>query len=827
MRKGSSTSAPIVGVLAIIGFLFWVLSQVWLYLVIGAASAATLWMVWVLARNFRAGAATTRLVPVAGPQAVAPPNEPFRPVLVVDPKVFDDPALTKAAALRTFAAWTRSLPMAPTDPSELVRSIDLRIRIVGRTVSEIADRKVEWKEALYSGSAIATEPKMAADVVDPWAFSTDALRTASRYVASCTSCSGSSEIACPSCSGATRVTCSNCQGSGKAYGIAANGSRRLMNCKTCARKGSLECSSCSTGRVRCPNCKGTGRKERWLEIVETSRSEVRMAPDDEHTRAFPWGADGTAASPQELDSDAKVLTETTSPGALSKNQIADLVDRSWLDAHWRSVQPKLRPSERVQAQTLLMLEVPSIELAYALAGVAPTVISFEGRRMLAPPASRDSQFSTRARRIQTARYALIGLALIIPLAYLLRGSYFRNGWLAALLLCSAGSATALYYFLSEFTLGRRAAHRWAATTALGTLLLCGFAVGAEPSARAAKRYLSSGQVERARTELMALGHPDEASRSQIWADLHVIDVSRSDDAMVARNAAAMIPATLPQRAVANRRLYDLTEQTVLRDLATRQSATAKSVLTSVTSTIQDGSGTSELVPKLSELTARVADEEYSECMTDECRWTAAMGATRAASSQQRSHRLDEIRARVLEALTLQSRPGESPLSKIQRLDATLRLGRFFQHVEGDVALGTKASEAVVTATEERTTIPLINAEPAVVGALLGVSAVPGARSIGTATSSVAGYCSMRGGRCAGMYIVGSDKDGRVLNDSLHADAATRLLSQAVGRHAALPDPPTQGGRSATATRTHVGAVPILARWRDAQLVELRVGDATP
>jgi hypothetical protein len=601
-----------------------------------------------------------------------------------------------------------------------------------------------------------------------------------------------------------------------------------MNCKVCARAGSLACSSCSNGKVRCPDCLGAGRKERWLDLVETTRSDVQLEPDGEQTCAFKWGSDGTVASSREIESDAKVVAEFTSRGPVSKDAIATVVGSDWLEANWKNIQPKLLASERVRAQTIWVLEVPSIELAYSLGGAAPTVIAFEGRRMLAPPPSIDGQFAARARKLQTTKYVVLALSLAVPVAYLVRGRYFWNGWLLGIAACAAFLGACVYGFLRESTLGALTARRWAGAVAVGALLVCGLAVGAEPSVRAARRYLSAGQTAKARAELLALGAQNEPSRAQVWADLALAEALASNDLPTVAQLTGAIPAGFSQRAIATQRLYDQASQAILRDLSAQHPAQASALLALVTPTIQASPSASEFTAKLGELQARAHDEEFAQCSQDECRWAAAKQAVRVAPSTERTQRMEGLRSRIVDELTARTQSGEPALARIARLDSVLRLGRALEQGEGDRDLNEKARAAVASATDERGKIAMLGADSGVVAALLGVAAAPGAHLLTTVVSSVAVFCSMRGGKCTGVYIVGSEKGARALNDSNRAGTTTRLLSQSLGRTVSLPDPPKPSGDSApTTSKWRENGVTILARWSETQLIELRVGDATP
>ena len=239
--------------------------------------------------------------------------------------------------------------MAPRDPSAAVRSLELRFRQIGRLVSDVAERKVEWRETAYAGATPSSAPPISAETADPWAMPPEALRSASHHIANCDRCSSRGSVSCASCNGTTKAKCAECNGAGKMYGYASNGSRRLLNCKSCKGKGEIKCTACTKGQVQCPACHGSGRLERWLDVVETFRADVQIEPDGELTRAFTWGTDGTPSTRSEIETDAKIACEMSSPGLLSRADLARSVSQEWLNANWERLQPKVHDGDAQRA----------------------------------------------------------------------------------------------------------------------------------------------------------------------------------------------------------------------------------------------------------------------------------------------------------------------------------------------------------------------------------------------------------------------------------------------------------------------------------------------
>lgn len=822
MGRRSGIGGSAFGALVLVGFIAWVLSQIWAYLLVGVAIALGTWITWMITRNLRSGAAP-RMVAVDAPRTAPAPIQQYSSLEPIDRAVFDDTVMAEAAALKVFNTWMRQLPAAPADGSELVRSLELRTRHIGRLVSEVAHRKVVWREAPYSGSEPVTAPRVHPEAVDPWATDEEELKQTSRYIASCERCTSDGTVTCGACRGTTQVQCSACNGAGKAYGYASNGSRRLMNCKTCRGKKELKCTGCEGGKVTCSACHGNGCSERWLEMEEFQRGDVQVEPDGDVTRAYRWGTDGVVASRQEVEADAKILEEIAAEGPLSPEILASKIPNIWLERHWRKIQPKLQIGERVRAQSFLLLEVPTVEVAYSLPGKTPTVISFEGCRMLAPPPSLDPFLVARAERLRLARYALAGLSLIVPIAYLFRGAYFRTGWVLGLSISVVALAALVYAFAHEATLGRRTAKRWGFSALVAATAACAFAIGAEPSVRDAQRYIARGKLTEARTELTALGHAEDGRHAQLWADLHLAEVLKTQDVAVAASEAARISLDHPQRVIANRHLLGLVSGSVATLLSQHQPDRAAATLEKATSVLA-----ALPTADLKELQARVADESYVQCSTEACRWKAALDAYHLARTTARARRLSEARAKVIAALGGRPKTDEPVLARLERLDATITLSEAVEgETQEDTELKAKAHEATEWVRAERGKIPILGAEREVAATLFGVPANKGTPTIGSRRDGVAVLCAMRGERCVGVYIAALSS-AVALNDPRHAESTTAVLAQAVGSKVRMPEPPQpRGGTAPTSSRWREAGTPITARWCGQDLVELRVGNAEP
>ncbi|EAU65812.1 hypothetical protein STIAU_6231 [Stigmatella aurantiaca DW4/3-1] len=211
------------------------------------------------------------------------------------------------------------------------------------------------------------------------------------------------------------------------------------------------------------------------------------------------------------------------------------------------------------------------------------------------------------------------------------------------------------------------------------------------------------------------------------------------------------------------------------------------------------------------------------CVGSDCRW-------KAAREQQEAVKQQRVQAReaLMKTLIPSTREGESDLVWLQRVDQVLAGVEAAAKLPGDRELAARALDASNWAREERGKLALVGAERALVLQLLHLPAAPSARIITLESDTVQLHCAMEGERCVGVYLVGRDKAGRVLNAPAQAEETAALLSQALGQSVPLPTPPArEGTRGPTTSTWKVGTVPVVARWRNSDLMELRVGDLKP
>ncbi|MFP2923844.1 hypothetical protein ACLESO_01250 [Pyxidicoccus sp. 3LG] len=529
-----------------------------------------------------------------------------------------------------------------------------------------------------------------------------------------------------------------------------------------------------------------------------------------------------------MDADAKLLGEVDSRGALSRQRAASLLPEDWLEANWQKLQLQPGPRERILRQLFQVFEVPSVQIAYSIGDVPPTTIHLEGRRMLAPPVSADRQFAERARKVSVARAILLMLVIGIPLAYLFRGFYFWNVWVGAMVLGLGASAFLADRFVRGWTLRRAGSRRWAMGAAIAAALSAGMALLAEPRLDTAEGHLAVGRLDDARRELDALGKPDAPSHQRVWTALHFAHALQGKTVEDISRDALQLPEGSQERATVNRRLYELTRDRVLRYLEQKDLTAAMAVLATAAPALRQASAGSFSSTEFTELSAHVHDAEYSSCATEVCRWKSAGEAVRDATTPERDQRLARARAALVERFTPAPRPKAQTLEWLRYLDQTVGIVTELGETPTDEALRARAKQAAAWAWNERLSIPFVGSDRAVVAQLLKLESSGATSIVTTSRVGVTLYCSMKGERCTGAYVVGSDKGRRVLNSPALAASTAELLSRALGHPSELPAPPKRvGGKAPTMSTWKDGKVTIVARWNDADLMELRIGDAKP
>ncbi|HEU4407600.1 MAG TPA: hypothetical protein VFS43_20205 [Polyangiaceae bacterium] len=221
------------------------------------------------------------------------------------------------------------------------------------------------------------------------------------------------------------------------------------------------------------------------------------------------------------------------------------------------------------------------------------------------------------------------------------------------------------------------------------------------------------------------------------------------------------------------------------------------------------------------LRAQAYDLAFVACADDPCRLDASTKAHAAAPTPERASRAGRLRGQLAEALTLHALGGEPTVTRLRRLGSLASLATELAGA-ADPAIRAKARAALDFADAERAKVPLIGNDDGVASELLGPLRPKGPGVSWVELDGVETFLVLDARRkCRGVYAVGR-RGSRPLPSSGRW-TADRLLSQALGRPAALKKPAAADGTVQWAQ----GPTPVVVRWREGRPIEMRVGDAAP
>lgn len=725
-------------------------------------------------------------------------------------------------------AWGRSVFGGPRNLTRLVVGLpEVRDEIIERVFTRVVRREIGEAFA-PTRETRTTRARVDSSAIDPFAYTNETLRADSEYVRQCPPCGASGSVRCSRCSGTGTMRCGDCNGSGKELKYYKTRSPKLINCKRCRAAGTVRCADCTgSGAVTCASCHGSGHVLSWLTISQTDHAHVILSPDSAVIAGHPVLAENRELVPADVAAFA-VTEQAVNDGPLAaaggsepyRNAEAALVQD-----HLSRVNPRL---ERVTRQQYLKLAVVRRDVKYEMCGVAGTLV-LSGRDLT--PSTTPEALRPVKRRLYAWAGAVVLVAAVLAV---IRGSLLGSSAYFDDARGLTGVVTAFGVVLSVPTFGgllrawRGGRRFWPMQSAIKVGLiaigLCAVAdagVGllTRPSAREVQAALAKGDVARARTVVDALKEQSDDAPSTLDAEDRVRlaeskalkgdDQLKVLDAVAARGGSSANEAALAARADRLKIVDD--------ELAAKRSADALESLDRwFTKSNTDG--------EIAEDRARAHEVAHAACATDVCRLAESTQARQAHPTSQRTAQLDKDRASVNAALDPKQLNSKDTLERLRQA-RTLRdtANEAIKEFPTDSELVAMARASKATAEAERSKITLLRSPMPVVEELLESPSQPDGKGVAhVACDGVTVYVALDDAqRCSGLYAVGSGGQRSYVSNQWPAD---RLLSQAVG-HSAKLHQPTQGAQ-ASATWYESG-YPVVARWRDGNLIELRIGDATP
>lgn len=464
-----------------------------------------------------------------------------------------------------FVRWVAGQTAVPRAPASLIEHVELSHDYAGLLDTEVAGRRVVWRWLPAAARTRPTTAALAQADVDCWTIEPASLRQRSVHIAVCHGCAGEKKHRCGACAGGGKVICGACNSQRKAYGYAANGAYRLLNCTVCRGRGEVDCAQCRRGIAVCSTCAGEGRLQRWMEIESWQRAVSNVHPVV-IARQFAWGDSPTNEA---LARDGEVLAELDAPHLLSADALGG-VSPEWLDV----LKLVTTEEERIVRQRLRIVRIPTHQVHYRL-GDEEDRVTFSGLRHIDPIALPNAAFDRRATRLRMLRVILVMLAIVIAVASLARGAFYRSvSTLLSLLACSA-SLVAIDFAAADWTAARLHTPARLVVAAACLLVAMIFAIVALPRVAHAQKLIAAGRLDDAEEELHALRG---AAAPSILADLHLEQVRRATTIEAAKRVLAEIPQTLPQYALASGRFDQLVLSTAREDARRRQWSQASAAL---------------------------------------------------------------------------------------------------------------------------------------------------------------------------------------------------------------------------------------------------------
>ncbi|MDC0685719.1 DnaJ-like cysteine-rich domain-containing protein [Sorangium atrum] len=659
--------------------------------------------------------------------------------------------------------------------------------------------------------------------LDPFSGTMEELRTRTEHVDRCASCSGSGIGPCPACRGSGRQPCGNCSGSGKVLKHYKKSSK-YINCSVCRGGGAVGCGEClSKGTITCVGCSGSGRQLVWWTYRESARVVVQLSTDSPIVHAHPQLLEDRFLGPSDLEAFVR-LASVEAEGSIARGTLSpedDIAARRQTPALDRRI-------ERIRAQQLLRLGVLRRDVHYEMCGAEGTVV-LSGASLAG--ASTPAAVGPIRRRL--VLWGLASLVLLIGGACYMSAllgptSYFRSVNRAIAFSSLTGMATAIVGVGGLLRALRPGVRFWPlgiiaqVTTVISAaaFLLCPVvAYFGRPSTEELQHAVTAGDLDRARVVAEAL---EATAPSEKLADaideLRLAEAERlSGDARLDQlDAVASRDGSHAGRAKTNAQHARI--EAIEAALAANRVADAVDLLKRWSLQLSDA-------PERGELEARAFEAQGVACSDDICRFAAARGAKAARSSPEREAMLDSARRKVTEELDTRTVPASDLLARVRWLRSLSKLAVTAQKAaRGDSEVQEKANAASAWARAELGKVVLIGAPVPVVDELLE-------RDAGSASSGwpelkgVSVYAAKVGSVCSGLFVVGATPGVRSLYGN--EEGLRRLLAQATGRPEATLRARAASSKTHSVSTWVEGSTPVMARWNDTTLMELRIGRASP
>jgi chitodextrinase len=255
--------------------------------------------------------------------------------------------------------------------------------------------------------------------------------------------------------------------------------------------------------------------------------------------------------------------------------------------------------------------------------------------------------------------------------------------------------------------------------------------------------------------------------------------------------------------------------------AVRKIADAHDTKTALANLDRDFPGDKSKDPLVAEERAHAYDAAKAACATPACQFNNALAASTARTSPERAAAVDATRTALVAGLDHAQVTAKDTLPRLQQLRTVRDLANeTLATPKLDADLTTIATTTRDWANGERAKVPMLWSDAPVVSELVAEGAAPSDAIELKGATVIPAFAGNH--KCAGVYAIGNADASRSYNSM--SWPPERLLSQAVGKPATIHKP---ANNDVTTTNWYESGFPVVARWRNGQLVELRIGDAAP
>ena len=747
----------------------------------------------------------------------------------VDELRADEPQASEAGLGRTVreavAAWGKTVFGAPRDLTRLVVGEPVvRDEVIERVYTQVVRRAIS-ETITTTRETRSTQPRIDPNRLDPFAYTNESLKAASEYVQQCGRCGASGSTGCGGCIGTGQMACPTCDGSGMEWKHYKTVASKQVKCKNCRTTGRVRCTSCAgTGTTPCGTCRGSGHLLAWLTMTQTESVQVTVHPESPIVHAHPRLRQGRELPADELD-DFAVVSEASA----TRLDLASLPEesRSLPRIHLDAVNPRF---ERVTRQQYLKLSVVRRDVSYEMCGKTGTLV-LSGNQ-LAPSTTAEAVGPIRRRLWAWALLAafVAVIAALLRTAFVGSTAYFETAQAITLGLVASAVVLATLAIGSVLRSWRGGFRFWpigrpvlgaAAGSVLSLAAICIVGVASKPSAGEAREALAAGDPAKARVVIQALKASDSRSAEVLEAEdlvkLAEAKYLKGDERLAVLDDVAGRRGPSAKEAALAARTDRLT--TIRKFNATGDS---KAALAAADKWFPSSKTTDD--PEVAEERAKAHEVARGACVLESCKLLEAANANSAHGTPARLASADADRAQLLKVLDPKTVDDKDAVERLKHLRRVGEVGaETLKGFPTDDELQKQSKVAVTFAETERAKVMLLLSPLPVIEELLGATANTANKVATFALDGVTVYAALDGnGVCAGVYAIGVGNARVISSKEWTAD---HLLSQAIGKPVKI-HAPTQLGATAT-SRWYEAGIPVIARWHDGDLVELRIGDATP